>query len=124
MPTPSDIVTEFCALWAEPKPEQLITYFAEDAVYHNIPMPELRGREAILGYLKTIPQICDGIDFVIHHQLAESNRVMNERTDYIRRNGGRAELPVMGYFEIDDTGRIGVWRDYFDLGGITRAFSA
>ena len=42
-----ELVTEFCKLWASPDPEQLAGYFAEDAIYHNIPMDPVQGREAI-----------------------------------------------------------------------------
>ena len=57
----------------------------------------------------------EGIDFVVHRQVADGNLVMNERTDVMRRtNGGRVELPVMGTFEVRD-GRIAAWRDYFDF---------
>lgn len=30
---PDTVVTEFCALWANPDPEQILSYFTEDAVY-------------------------------------------------------------------------------------------
>lgn len=61
----------------------------------------------------------EGIDFIVHRQVADGNVVMNERTDVMRRtNGGRVELPVMGTFEVRD-GRIAAWRDYFDLATVT-----
>jgi limonene-1,2-epoxide hydrolase len=39
-----------------------------------------------------------------------------------RKDGGEIPLPVMGVFEVRDD-RIAVWRDYFDMAAITRAFS-
>jgi hypothetical protein len=39
-------VTEFCKLWTSPDPEQLAGYFTEEAIYHNIPMDPVQGREA------------------------------------------------------------------------------
>jgi len=45
--TADELVTEFCKLWSSPNPEELAGYFTEDAVYHNIPMDPVQGREAI-----------------------------------------------------------------------------
>lgn len=40
---PAELVTEFCALWANPDLETILSYFTEDAVYHNIPMAPAEG---------------------------------------------------------------------------------
>jgi uncharacterized protein (TIGR02246 family) len=48
---PDELVTEFCKLWASPDPERLASYFTEDAVYHNIPMESIQGREAIKEFI-------------------------------------------------------------------------
>jgi len=116
---PADLVTEFCALWANPDLETILSYFTEDAVYHNIPMAPAEGLAAIRDLLPMMLDGMEGIDFVVHRQVADGNLVMNERTDVMRRtNGGRVELPVMGTFEVRD-GRIAAWRDYFDLATVT-----
>lgn len=114
-----ELVTEFCALWSQPDPERILSYFTEDAVYHNIPMPAAEGRHAIRELLTTMFDGFDGIDFTVHRQFGQGDVVMNERTDVMRRsNGGRLELPVMGVFEVRD-GKIAAWRDYFDLATVT-----
>ena len=116
---PAELVTEFCALWAEPDLETILGYFTEDAVYHNIPMAPAEGLAAIRELLPMMLDGMEGIDFIVHRQVASGNLVMNERTDVMRRtNGGRVELPVMGTFEVRD-GRIAAWRDYFDLATVT-----
>lgn len=117
------IVTEFCALWADPDLDRIASYFTDDAVYHNIPMPPAEGREAIKEFIAGFMAAFDGIDFQIHRQLDQGDVVMNERTDVMRKKGGgEVALPVMGVFEVRD-GRIAVWRDYFDLATVTAAFS-
>lgn len=122
MSTPEEIVTEFCGLWADPDPATLAGYFTEDAVYHNIPMEPVRGRESIQAFIEGFLSTFDGIDFTIHRQVSAGNMVMNERTDVLRGPGDKATpLPVMGSFEIVD-GKIAAWRDYFDMGPITAAF--
>jgi limonene-1,2-epoxide hydrolase len=116
-------VTEFCKLWASPDPDQLAGYFTEDAVYHNIPMEPVTGREAIKQFIAGFTAAFDGIDFQIHRQVTDGNLVMNERTDVMRRkDGGEIPLPVMGVFEVVH-GQIAAWRDYFDMATVTSAFA-
>ena len=120
--TADDVVTEFCKLWANPDPEQLASYFTDDAVYHNIPMPPAEGREAIKEFIAGFLAAFDGIDFKVHRQLSQGDVVMNERTDVMRRKDGlEVPLPVTGVFELRD-GKIALWRDYFDLATVTAAF--
>jgi limonene-1,2-epoxide hydrolase len=121
--SPGDLVVEFCKLWASPNPEELASYFTEDAVYHNIPMAAVQGREAIKEFIAGFLAAFDGIDFQIHRQVSDGTVVMNERTDVMLRKGGdKVSLPVMGVFEVID-GQIAAWRDYFDMAAITSAFS-
>jgi limonene-1,2-epoxide hydrolase len=121
--SPADVVTEFCKLWASPDPERLASYFTEDAVYHNIPMDAVTGRDAIRDFIAGFTAAFDGIDFQVHRQVVDGNLVMNERTDVMRRkDGGEIPLPVMGTFEIVD-GKIAAWRDYFDKATVTKAFA-
>jgi len=120
--TPDDLVTEFCTLWAAPDTAKLTAFFAEDAVYHNIPMKPLRGRAAIEAFIAASVRDYDGIDFIVHSQISDGQRVMNERTDVLRRKDGvSVRLPVMGVFEVSDDRIVG-WRDYFDLATVTKAF--
>jgi limonene-1,2-epoxide hydrolase len=118
-----ELVTEFCKLWSSPDPDQLASYFTEDAIYHNIPMEAVQGRQAIRDFIAGFNAAFDGIDFNVHRQVSDGNVVMNERTDVMRRkDGGEVPLPVMGAFEVQD-GKIAAWRDYFDMAAITAAFS-
>jgi limonene-1,2-epoxide hydrolase len=117
-----DLISEFCAKWATPDPEELAGYFTEDAVYHNIPMEPVQGRDAIEQFIAGFVAGFDGIDFQVHRQVSDGDLVMNERTDVMRRKGGEPiPLPVTGVFEIEN-GRIKAWRDYFDMATITSAF--
>ena len=116
------VVTDFCKLWSTPNLDEILSWFTEDAVYHNIPMPAAEGREAIRAFIADFLAAADGIDFMVHRQVAQGDLVMNERTDVMRlKNGREVALPVMGTFEVRD-GRIAAWRDYFDLATVTAAF--
>jgi limonene-1,2-epoxide hydrolase len=121
--TADELVTEFCRLWSTPDPEKLASFFTDDAVYHNIPMDPVQGREAIQQFIAGFVAAFDGIAFNVHRQLSDGTVVMNERTDVMhRKDGGEIPVPVMGVFEVRDD-RIAVWRDYFDMAAITKAFS-
>lgn len=118
-----ELVTEFCALWADPDPAQLASFFTDDGIYHNMPMPPTQGPAAIQEFIAGFTAMCDGIDFVVHRQVADGDLVFNERTDVMRlKNGNRVELPVTGVFEIRG-GKIAAWRDYFDMATVTAAFN-
>jgi limonene-1,2-epoxide hydrolase len=118
-----ELVTEFCKRWASPDPDEIAGYFTEDAVYHNIPMQPVRGREAIRDFIAGFLAAFDGIDFKVHRQVSDGALVMNERTDVMRRkDGDPIPLPVMGVFEVQND-RIAAWRDYFDMAAITSALS-
>ncbi|MGE2730146.1 limonene-1,2-epoxide hydrolase family protein [Mycolicibacterium vaccae] len=122
-PKPEDIVTEFCAKWSNPDPEELAGFFTEDAVYHNIPMEPSVGRDAIKAFIGEFTAMVDGIDFQVHQQVSSAGLVFNERTDVMRFKDGRElPLPVAGVFEIVD-GQIAAWRDYFDMATVTAAWS-
>ena len=122
MTSPDDLVRAMCQSWSTPDPAKIAEFFAEDAVYHNIPMDPIVGRTAIADFITGFLSTFDAIDFEIHLQVANGAVVMNERTDTLRGKDGRdTPLPVVGVFEVHD-GLITAWRDYFDMAAITRAF--
>jgi limonene-1,2-epoxide hydrolase len=86
-------------------------------------MEPVQGREAIQQFITGFVAAVDGIDFNVDRQVSDGTVVMNEPTDVLRRNdGGEVSLPVIGVFEVQNE-RIAVWRDYFDMAAITKAFS-
>jgi limonene-1,2-epoxide hydrolase len=47
--------------------------------------------------------------------------IFHERVDIIVMEDGRkVDIPVAGMFELNDAGKIKVWRDYFDLATFTK----
>jgi limonene-1,2-epoxide hydrolase len=113
--TPSELVTDFCRLWASPDPTEMASYFTDGAIYQSIPMDSIHGREAIRDFIAGYTAAYGGVDFIVHRQVSDGNLVMNERTDILRRRaGGEVRVPVMGVFETAG-GRIAAWRDYFNL---------
>jgi limonene-1,2-epoxide hydrolase len=94
---------------------RIMEFFAEDAVYHNMPVPPVQGTAAIRGVIQGFLGMATQVDWIVH-QLAETREgvVLTERTDRFLIRGKWLELPVMGAFELRE-GRITAWRDYFDM---------
>ena len=112
---PATVVTSFIAEFKERHPdvERLISYFTEDAVYHNMPARPVRGIEPIRNALSYTEKY-DFQGWQIVNQAVNGNVVLNERLDHYQVGAGLVSLPVAGVFEIRD-GKIAAWRDYFDL---------
>jgi limonene-1,2-epoxide hydrolase len=110
-----DLVQEFCDAFGKGvAPAELVDYFADDAVYHNIPVEPAVGREAILGLLNMFLTPVERVEFRMRNIVANGNTVLTERVDVFVLPNATIELPVMGTFEVKD-GKIAAWRDYFDL---------
>jgi limonene-1,2-epoxide hydrolase len=122
MPSPDGIVHAFIQnMNFDPDPDRLSEYFAEDAVYHNIPLEPVVGRTAIRDSFAGFLPNFEAIHWEIHNQIASGNVVMNERTDTFSSGGHATPIRVMGVFEVTD-GLITAWRDYFDPAELAPAF--
>ena len=118
--TPETVVREFCQTVSKCDVGALCEFFSPDAVYHNIPIAPVTGREEIE---KTLAQFIDPdgqAEFEIIALAAHGNTVLTERIDRFVLKGKKLELPVMGTFEVTPEGKISAWRDYFDLASFTR----
>jgi limonene-1,2-epoxide hydrolase len=116
------IVNDFCKAFARKNLEELVGYFTDDAVYHNMPMEPAKGKDAIRKTINTFLPMATSIEFKILKSVSAGNVVMNERIDMFDMGGKRIELPVAGVFEVNN-GKISLWRDYFDLQSWTKQVS-
>ena len=91
--------------------------FATVAALADEADPAAAAREAASG----APRLgsFEEIEFIVHRQTTSGNVVMNERTDRFRTGDRWIDLPVAGLFELDDAGKIVLWRDYFDMATYT-----
>lgn len=121
--TPTETVEAFIDAWNRCDVDAVNNAFADDALYHNIPMEPIHGREAIAQTVTGFIVGADAIDWQTHHIAANGNVVLTERTDsFDLKTGKSASVRVMGTFEIDDAGKIAKWRDYFDSVEMAREF--
>jgi limonene-1,2-epoxide hydrolase len=123
MESPIEVVRRFCAAWSDNRGAvELAAFFAEDAVYHNIPQEPVTGRENIANTIASVlrpgPPGIEGIDFRVINIAANGPIVMTERVDVFKLPYKSFELPVMGTFEVTG-GKINAWRDYFDMNQFT-----
>lgn len=119
MPNNVELVRAFCAAFSRRDTDELLGFFAEDAVYHNMPMPPVRGKDAIRGVLDMFLKPAQSVEFIVLHIAAEGDTVLTERLDKFVIGGKTVELPVCGVFDMA-TGKILAWRDYFDMATWTR----
>lgn len=108
-------VRDFCAAVARCKSAELIGFFTKDAVYHNIPIEPVQGHAAIQAVLAQFLDTATRAEFEILALAVTGDKVLTERVDRFTINGKPVALPVMGTFEVTADGKIGAWRDYFDM---------
>ncbi|HVT75674.1 MAG TPA: limonene-1,2-epoxide hydrolase family protein [Acidimicrobiales bacterium] len=111
---PIDVVTRFCQAWESVDIDALMAFFTDEAVYHNIPIAPVTGKDAIRTTIEGFTGGVDRIEFDVRAIAANGNTVLTERVDRFIGPDKTMALPVMGTFEIVD-GKIAAWRDYFDL---------
>jgi limonene-1,2-epoxide hydrolase len=107
---PEKIVRQFCEAVAQRDLEKLAGFFTDDAVYHNIPIDPVQGREAIGAMLG---------QFLGPATKAEFEILAIASCGGFEIGGKSIALPVMGAFEITPEGAISAWRDYFDMAQFT-----
>ena len=113
--SPEDVVRDFCEAWSRRDVDELLNYFTDDAVYHNMPLDPVHGKDAIRNMLGFFVPPSQSISFEIVHMASSGDVVHTERVDAFDMGGNRVVLPVAGVFELRD-GKIAAWRDYFDMG--------
>lgn len=110
----AEVVTRFVAAFNARDVNAVMAFFAEDAVYHNMPNQPLKGTGAIRKAIESFVTPASKIDWEILRIAETGNAVLTERVDRFVLNGKEVALPVMGTFEFAN-GKITAWRDYFDL---------
>ena len=112
----SERVRAFVDAWNRSDHTALCAAFADDAVYHNVPLEPINGKSAISVAIAQFLEAMTAIQWRMVH-IAESadGTVLTERVDAFDANNRRVALPVMGVFEFHE-GLITRWSDYFDVG--------
>lgn len=117
MATPKETIQDFMKAfelaWATRDSVQVASFFSDDAIYHNMPMDPVEGREAIAATVAGFMTMGGHVSVDISHIVAAGPVVMVERVDHFVSSEQTIHLPVVGVFEVHE-GKITAWRDYFD----------
>lgn len=124
MSPPEEIVDEFIGRITRRDLDAAVELVTADVEYDNVPFGKNIGPDAMKTFLSGMVDSIDEIEFIVHHQVAQGNVVMNARNDRFRIGDQWLDLPVAGVFEVDDKGLIKLWRDYFDLATYTTQLTA
>jgi limonene-1,2-epoxide hydrolase len=111
-------IRAFCEAVERGDIEEILSFFADGAVYHNIPMEPAVGADAIRAVLQLFVSGPGSVGFEVLAMAAAGDVVFTERVDRLSFGGRDVVLPVAGVFEVRD-GKIAAWRDYFDMAAIT-----
>ena len=113
----TEIVMSFIEAWNKMDWAAVEDAFAEDVVYHNIPMEPIHGKAAAAAVGPGMAP--KSVFWEVLNISASGNVVLTERVDnFVTADDRNLSIPVMGAFEIVD-GKIKAWRDYFDLATFT-----
>lgn len=114
------LVRDFLGSWEHRDLEIICGSFADDAVYHNVPVAPIAGIAGIRTIFQAFLDAFAEAKLDIVTLAAEPGLVLAERIDYFTMNDGRkVVLPVNGVFEVRD-GKIVRFSDYFDLADFER----
>jgi len=109
------LTRDFFKAWEAADANAILAFFAEDAVYHNIPYKPVSGRDkiekAVKGFLKT----GENMTFELCKLVVAGDTVVTERVDGWTHKGQHKTLPVLGLLEFNEAGKISGWREYFDV---------
>ena len=90
-----------------------MSHLAEDAVWDNVPMSPAKGKQAIREMTQGFMKDMSAFNVKILKSLHEGNLVFDSRVDSITtKSGKKAEVPVAGMFELDDTKSAGTVRGH------------
>lgn len=107
-------VRAFLEAWSRKDLEEIMSFMAPEAVYHNVPVEPLRGEKAIRQIFQSFVDNFDTAELEVINLVSDGSTVMAERIDRFRLGEKSCDLPVTGVFEVRD-GKIVAFRDYFDL---------
>jgi|SRR5271166_170342 len=109
--SPESVVRKFFAAWADPEPDELSSFFHDDAVWVDGPQGVRHGADAIRSELVAV----GGVIVEVKSLVGEGSTVMVEQISNSSIRGHSISAVVMAVFEFDAGGRIKQWREAYDL---------
>jgi limonene-1,2-epoxide hydrolase len=113
--SPESVVREFFAAWADPKPDELGSFFDDAAEWVDGPQGVRRGADAIKAELTAQLTAVGGVRVEVKTLIRDGATVMVEQVSNASIWGNPIASVVMAVFEFDPDGRIRQWREAYDL---------
>src|SRR5262249_858810 len=113
MHDPETVARNFFAAWPRRNREGLLGYFTDDALYQNMPLEPVTGKDGIREILNMFI-FADGLEAELIHVATLGEVVFTERVDRMTLGGKRVVLPCAGVMEVRG-GNIAPCPDYFHL---------
>ncbi len=117
------LIRNFIATWSSLDVEEILSYFADDGTYHNMPIAPVTGRENLRAFIAAFLTGWTSTDWDIINITCQNDTVFAERMDRTKIGNRSVDLPCCGVFEMAG-GKIKVWRDYFDMATYTKGATA
>jgi limonene-1,2-epoxide hydrolase len=111
---PEEVVRAELSAWSRLHVDEIVSYFAADAVWDNVPLGAVSGHDEIRKLVKDYVDRMTHGDIEIVNLAAAGNVVLTERVDHFVYYGKTIHARVMGAFEVSGD-KITAWRDYFDF---------
>lgn len=111
------------ATWSRLDVNELLEFFTEDGVYHNMPMGPVRGKAQLKPFIAAFLKDWSSTQWDVLTLMSKGDTVIAERLDRTRIGDVRVDLPCCGVF-IMENGKIAIWRDYFDMATYTKTLAS
>ncbi|MBC8292110.1 MAG: nuclear transport factor 2 family protein [Proteobacteria bacterium] len=114
------VIRDFVEAWSRLDADELVAYFTDDGVYHNMPMGPVAGRDNVRELIKGFLSSWTETTWDLLNLASVGDVVIAERLDRTVAGDKSVDLPCVGVFEMKG-GKIKTWRDYFDFATYSRA---
>jgi len=111
----AQVVRDFIAAWSRLDADELVQFFCEDGTYHNMPTVPVTGHDALRAFITAFLKSWTSTRWDVVTLVCSGEIVIAERLDRTMVGTRPVDLPCCGVFQMQ-SGRIKVWRDYFDMG--------
>jgi len=115
---PEEVVRAVAGAWGRLDVEEILTYYAPDAVYENVGIGAAHGTDEIRQAIEPMIASLSFFDSEIVNMAVSGNLVFTERIDHVVMDGTPIPVRVMGIWEVEGD-KISAKRDYFNAAGQT-----
>jgi limonene-1,2-epoxide hydrolase len=116
------VVRVMFGAWSKLDAELIVSLFADDGIWHNMMVDPIQGHDALRPAVESLVSVWTLNQVEITTILIEGDSVATERIDRIDIGDESVIVSVAGFFVIE-SGKVKIWRDYFDLRSIEQGLN-